>query len=152
MVGNSASTLAQPIRCSTQSQTFLSFRPLKLRTSFLQWLLRRSLPFDPSIICTVLELDPSSASILPSYNLVTCQYNKIAYHPYSSLVSNLFSSPSLSQNSLNPSSFVLEPSLQPPKPVLHRLVDPLSVSYHTAASSDHSGAIAAKMATIYAAK
>ncbi|KAB2636523.1 hypothetical protein D8674_027057 [Pyrus ussuriensis x Pyrus communis] len=54
----------------------------------------------------------------------------------SPLVSNSFSWPSLSQTSSNPSSFVLELSLRPPKLVPYRHIDHSSISYHTVASSD----------------
>lgn len=37
-------------------------------------------PFDPSVIYMVLELGPFFTSVLSSYNLVTCQYDMIAYH------------------------------------------------------------------------
>lgn len=67
------------------------------------------------------------------------------------LISNSFSSPSLSQNSLNPPSFVLEPSLRPSKLIPHRSMNP-SVSYHTAGFFSHSSVVATKMAAIYAAK
>lgn len=36
--------------------------------------------FDPSIICTVLELDLSSATVSSKYNVATSQYDLSAYH------------------------------------------------------------------------
>ncbi|KAB2626670.1 S ribonuclease [Pyrus ussuriensis x Pyrus communis] len=50
-------------------------------------------------------------------------------------VSHSFFIPSLSQTSLDPLSFVLEPSLCPPKLIPQRPLDLSSVSYHSAASS-----------------
>ncbi|KAB2609979.1 S ribonuclease [Pyrus ussuriensis x Pyrus communis] len=36
--------------------------------------------FDPSVICTILELDPSSACVSSKYNVATSQYHLSAYH------------------------------------------------------------------------
>ncbi|CAN6541675.1 unnamed protein product [Malus baccata var. baccata] len=182
--------------------------------------------FDPSIICTVLELDLSSASVSSKYNVATSQYDLSAYHreayvsksrlkPFyriwsdfirrnvlgmsnnaqgdrkpvpppnasqdrkiaylkseinslrkqfvdfkslvrqsasSPLVSHSISTPSLSQTSLNPPSFVPEPSLHPPKLVPQRPMTLSHASYRIATSSSHSSVVAAKMAAIYATK
>ncbi|RXH75459.1 hypothetical protein DVH24_030180 [Malus domestica] len=59
-----------------------------------------------------------------------------------------FFTPSLSQTSMNPPSFVPEPSLHPTKLVPQHLMDLSYVSYHTAASSGHSSAIAAKQSML----
>lgn len=59
---------------------------------------------------------------------------------------------SLSQSSLNPSSFVPEPYVHPPKLVSHCHVAPSSSSYFTVNSFSHSGAMTTKMVAIYAAK
>ncbi|RXH94208.1 hypothetical protein DVH24_023892, partial [Malus domestica] len=70
------------------------------------------------------------------------QETKIAHLDHSLLTQ------SLSQLSLNPSSFVPEPYVCPPKLVPHHLVAPLSSSYFVASSSGQSSVVAAKMAVI----
>ncbi|TQD85316.1 hypothetical protein C1H46_029154 [Malus baccata] len=66
--------------------------------------------------------------------------------------SHSFYKPSKSQTSLNPPYFVPKPSMCPPKLVHQCLLDPSSLSYHTATSSSYSSVVAVKMVAIYAAK
>ncbi|CAN6542024.1 unnamed protein product [Malus baccata var. baccata] len=99
-----------------------------------------------NVMCVIAQGDPGPVS-----SSTASQDRKIAYLE-SEVNSFRKQFVDYNQTSLNPLSFVPEPSLRPPKLVPHRHVDPSSVSYHTAVFSDHSSFIAAKMAAIYAAK